>query len=163
MVTQPSSQLCVQQSGSILHTPEQQTSSLQPPVSGCASKQLPLHGHGHDGRGTQSARAAWAHELDQLTSQQNGSFWQTMVQQVASSQPGVAWVASHGPAPGQSPKVTHTPFATRTHSALQPNEQHKGSIEQTAAQQSSSEQPGVPCATSGEPVAGQLLMPRSQT
>jgi hypothetical protein len=160
--TQPASQLSVQQVGSTLQTPAQQTSSSHPPVSGCASKQEPTQGQGQLLRGTQSERAACTHEVDQLTSQQTGSFWQTTVQQVASSQPGVGCVESHGPFCGQSPNVTQIPFAMATHSALQPKLQQSGSTEQTAEQQSSSEQPGLPCTTSGEPAAGQLLMPRSQ-
>jgi hypothetical protein len=160
--THPASQLSVQHDGSMLQTPAQQTSSSQPPDSGCASKQLPTQGQGQELRGTHRARAACTHVDDQLTSQQTGSFWQTIVQQVASSQPGVACVESQAPSPGQSPNVTQIPFAIATHSALQPKLQQSGSTEHTAAQQSSSEQPGFPCTTSGEPAAGQLLMPRSQ-
>ena len=142
--TQPASQLSVQHDGSMLHTPEQHTSSWQPAVSGCASKQLPTHGHGHDDCGTQSPRAACAQLELQLTSQHTGSAWQTIVQHVASSQPGFACDASHGPLPGHSPKVTHTPLATRTHSSPQPKLQQIGSSEHTAVQQSTSEQPGLP-------------------
>lgn len=155
MVAQPESQLSVQQSGSMWQTPEQQTSSSQPAVSACSSKQLPAHGHCQAGSGWQRLRAALTQTLFHCTSQQSGSASQTTEQQVESEQPGVRWMTSQGPSPGQPPKLQQIPLAMVTQRSLQPKVQQIGSTAQTAEQHSGSEQPLVPCTASAEPVPGQ--------
>jgi hypothetical protein len=162
MVTQPASQASVQQSGSIAHTPAQQTSSLQPGLSSRASKQLPSHGQFEFGSGRQSERAALTQLLLHAISQQRGSAAQTISQQVASPQPGVERADPQLPLVGQPPNVTQTVFAVFTHDSFQPMLQHTGLTAQTASQQASSLHPGVPWTVSGLPGAGQFVVLRSQ-
>jgi hypothetical protein len=128
----------------MLQTPAQQTSSLQPAVSGWLSKQLPTQGQFQFDSGTQKDRAALAHEDDHATSQQSGSAAQTMLQQVESPQPGVGWLAPQSPDPGHVPKVTQTAFAVSTHDSFQPKVQQIGLTAHTASQHASFAQPGVP-------------------
>ena len=103
MVAQPASQLCVQHSGSTWQTPAQQTSSSQPAVSACDSKQLPLQGQSHEASGTQLFLARLTQVVFHCTSQQSGSTEQTTEQHVASEQPGLRCDLLQGSAPGQSP------------------------------------------------------------
>ena len=156
-VAQPASQLCVQQSGSMLQTPEQQTSSSQPAVSGCSSKQLPMQGQSQLSRGTQRSLAALTQVEFHWISQQSGSASQTTEQQVASAQPGDWCATLQGSSPGQSPKLQQTPFAMLTQRSFQPKLQQIGSTAHTAAQHSGSAQPGCAWTTSGEPAPGQPL------
>ena len=162
MLTQPESHTTVQQLGSMLQTPAQQTSSLQPADALRASKQLPSHGQRQFDSGWQRVRASDAHAELQFCSQQIGSAEQTMVQQVASRQPGFGCAESQAPWPGQVAKPTHTAFALSTQASFQPKLQQIGSIEHTASQQAWSAQPGVPWTSSGEPVPGQFEKLMSQ-
>jgi hypothetical protein len=136
-------------------TPAQQTSSSHPAVSVRASKQLPTHGQRQLGSGVQSVRASDAQLELHVISQQSGSAAQTMVQQVASAQPGVGWALPQSPCPGHVAKPTQTAFALSTQDSFQPKLQQTGSTEQTASQQAWSAQPG-PWTTSGEPELGQF-------
>ena len=141
----------------MLHTPAQHTSSSQPAVSGCASKQLPAHGQSQLARGTQRSLAAFTQVEFHWISQQSGSASHTMEQQVASAQPGVRCATSQGSSPGQSPKLQQMPLAMLTQRSFQPKLQQMGSTAHTAAQHSGSEHPPWACTTRGEPGPGQPL------